>query len=321
MGGQQMYRRNPQAGRWIFSFEVTNPVSGLEISQPFTASVAFNSVRITAKFPDNAKKTLAQGVPVNVPVTVTNTGVVPLTYFADGRLDQTGQLNLAELSGVAQPIPLPVPAGVTPFWLVPPDASNITVSASADQPVNLDVFYQSGDPDHYSPANGNGATVKFDASPQVSVGLFAADVGQSGPFNGPAPAGSVSLTATAQAQLFDPAFDSTTGDIWTAGVISQQANAAMQARIRQHALQARPGAATPKLAPAKQDDGGSSSTPPTPTGPVVLNPGESTTITVTITPSAPVGTVVTGHAYIDTFSFFTDAGDELIDFPYAYTVG
>jgi subtilisin family serine protease len=319
MGGLQMYRRDPQAGRWIFSFEVTNPVSGLEISQPFTASVTFNSVKIRADFPDVVHRRLQAGVPVSVPVTITNTGVVALTYFADGRLDQTGQLNLIEGSGVPQPIPLPVPAGVVPFWLVPPDSTNLTVNATADQPVNLDVFYQSGDPDHYSPANGDGATVKFDASPQVSVGLFAADVGQSGPFNGPAPAGSVSLSATAQAQLFDPAFNSTTGDIWTAGVASEQASAAVQARLRQHALQARPGAVV-KLAPASADGSGSSA-PPTPTGPVVLNPGQSTTITVTITPSAPVGTIVTGHAYIDTFSFFTDAGDELIDFPYAYTVG
>jgi hypothetical protein len=42
---------------------------------------------------------------------------------------------------------------------------------------------------------------------------------------------------------------------------------------------------------------------------------------VRITPSAAAGTVVRGHVYIDDFNFFTGAGDELIDFPYAYTVG
>jgi subtilisin family serine protease len=323
MNGLQMFRRDPQAGRWIFSLEVTNPVSGLEISQPFTATVAFNTVDIKADFPDNAKRKLAAGVPVNIPVQVTNTGVVPLTFFADGRLDQTGQLNLAELSGAPAQIPLPVPANILPFWLVPPDSTQLAVTATADQPVNMDVFYQSGDPDHYSPANGNGSVVKFNAKQQVAVGLFVADIGQTGPFNGPAPSGTVSVSAAAQAQLFDPGFDSTTGDIWLAGVDSQQANTAMQARIKQHALSAmlKPGFPAKAANLAKAGSGSDSSTPPTPTGPVVLNPGETTTITVTITPSAPVGTVVTGHAYIDTFSFFTDGGDELIDFPYAYTVG
>ncbi len=107
----------------MFSFDVTNPVSGLELSQPFTATVAYNTVKVKANVPNNATTKLTAGVPVNVPVTITNTGAVPLTYFADGRLDQTGgDLPLAELSGSAGPLPLPVPAGVYPFWLVPTES-------------------------------------------------------------------------------------------------------------------------------------------------------------------------------------------------------
>ena len=55
-------------------------------------------------------------------------------------------------------------------------------------------------------------------------------------------------------------------------------------------------------------------------GPVYLQPGESATITVTITPSGAKGSVVTGHLYIDNFNFFTFDGDELIDLPYAYSI-
>jgi DNA-binding MarR family transcriptional regulator len=44
-------------------------------------------------------------------------------------------------------------------------------------------------------------------------------------------------------------------------------------------------------------------------------------ITVTITPAGPTGTVVRGQVYIDSYNFFTNGGDELIDLPYAYTVG
>jgi len=61
-------------------------------------------------------------------------------------------------------------------------------------------------------------------------------------------------------------------------------------------------------------------TPPPPTGPITLNPGETGTITVTITPSGDPGTVVRGTLYIDNFDFFTDGGDELVALPYAYTI-
>jgi len=61
-------------------------------------------------------------------------------------------------------------------------------------------------------------------------------------------------------------------------------------------------------------------TPPPPTGPITLNPGQTGTITVTITPSGASGTVVRGTLYIDNFDFFTDGGDELVALPYTYTI-
>ena len=60
---------------------------------------------------------------------------------------------------------------------------------------------------------------------------------------------------------------------------------------------------------------------PTGTGPITLFPGQSTTITVTITPTGAPHSLVRGHLYVDTFGFLTGSGDELIDLPYAYTVG
>jgi hypothetical protein len=55
--------------------------------------------------------------------------------------------------------------------------------------------------------------------------------------------------------------------------------------------------------------------------PLSLGPGESGTITLTITPSAPKGTVVRGFIGVDSFNLITDAGDELINIPYTYKVG
>jgi hypothetical protein len=320
-GGLQIYRRDPQAGTWVLSVDVTNPVSGLVLSAPFTAKVAYNTVRIQAQgLPDSPGTQLAAGTPVSVPVKITNTGNQPLTYFADGRLDTTGTIPLAELSG-SSTVPLPVPAGINPIWLDPTETQQLTLSVTADQPVNADFFYNSGEPDQYSPANGNGATVQVSAR-QVSPGIWVTDIGQTGPFGlAGAPAGTATLSAQARGNLFDPAVTSTTGDIWTEGVdpataASQAAAAQLRASARDifkllHGIRlAKP--AQPAAVPADN--------PPLATGPVTLAPGQSTTITVTITPAGASGSTVRGTLYIDDFNGLTDGGDELAAFPYTYRI-
>jgi hypothetical protein len=309
----QIYRRNPQAGRWLLSLDFTNPQSGLEVAQPFTGKVTFNSVKVSAKLPHGSS--LKAGQAVTVPVKVTNTGAAPLTNFADARLNTIGDLPLVELSGNATTT-LPVPAGVYPQWLVPTESRELTVQAAATQPVNLDFFYSSGEPEVYSSAQGNGAVVRVQA-PQVSPGLWAADIGQTGPFDGPAPAGTVSTAAVARGQLFDPAVTSSTGDFWQLGVGSgdEAALAALKAGAKagKYLAHATGSAASASASPdAAAADA---------TGPVILRPGQSATITVVITPGAAKGSTVKGHLYIDTVSQVTLGGDELIDLPYSYKVG
>lgn len=41
---------------------------------------------------------------------------------------------------------------------------------------------------------------------------------------------------------------------------------------------------------------------------------------VTITPTGARGTVVRGDLFVDSFDFFTEAGDELTNLPYHYTI-
>ena len=263
---------------------------------------------------------LTAGKAVNVPVKVTNTGLVPLTYFADGRLNTTGDIPLAELSGTPQPIDLPVAPGIAPRWQVPPDVTHFNVAAVATTGVNLDLFYTSGNPDVYAANVDNSATVNVDA-PQVSPGLWASDIGQTGPFDGPAPHGTFTISASARGQLFDPAVSSTTGDIWAAGV-DPGANSAVASLLRQGraaATEISEGTriTTSKAAAVSTEDAAT----PTGTGPITLFPGQSTTITVTITPTGAPHSLVRGHLYVDTFGFLTGSGDELIDLPYAYTIG
>jgi hypothetical protein len=66
--------------------------------------------------------------------------------------------------------------------------------------------------------------------------------------------------------------------------------------------------------------------PSTTASPVTINPGQTVTVNVTITPDAQAGTVVAGTLYVD--DFITDvppygqqAADEMTGIPYEYTVG
>jgi hypothetical protein len=60
--------------------------------------------------------------------------------------------------------------------------------------------------------------------------------------------------------------------------------------------------------------------------PVVLNPGQSITVNVTITPTGSPGTVVSGTLYVDDYLSAVapdgiPAGNEVAGLPYTYTVG
>ena len=65
--------------------------------------------------------------------------------------------------------------------------------------------------------------------------------------------------------------------------------------------------------------------PATTFSPVVINPGQSATVNVTITPCGSSGTVVNGTLYIDDFltnvpPYGQQGADELIGLPYSYTI-
>jgi hypothetical protein len=58
-----------------------------------------------------------------------------------------------------------------------------------------------------------------------------------------------------------------------------------------------------------------------PNSPLTLAPGQTGTITLTITPNAPKGKVVRGFVAVDTLNLATATADELTDVPYLYRVG
>jgi hypothetical protein len=60
--------------------------------------------------------------------------------------------------------------------------------------------------------------------------------------------------------------------------------------------------------------------------PVIVQPGQSTTLYLTMTPGAPSGALVSGTLYLDDASQVTQygtspSGDQLAALPYTYTVG
>jgi hypothetical protein len=304
--GIQDYVDTPMPGRWVLSLEISNPVSGEVTSSPFQVNITYNTVSVSAPgLPASPRTKLAAGVPITIPVTITDQSVKGLAYYLDARLDQVGTLTLAELSGNST-FPLPQPDTANPFWLVPSHVTSFSLTAAADQPVYADLEWLGGEPEIYTPAGSDDTTIDTATGTPLTPGPWFAHVGQTGPFPAPAPAGTVTVSATAAGELFDPAVTTPNGDFMALGVAGQSANTPKLdlATDIQRLIAQRHG--QDPFGPPQEE---SSPTPP-----------QTITITVTITPIAPKGTTVHGHLYIGAFDGVTLHGDELTDLPYAYTV-
>jgi hypothetical protein len=277
------YTLNPIPGTWTLAVDFAEPVVGDEISQPFSGSIQLNHVRVSAAgLPNSSHTALAAGTPVTVPVKVTNTGTAPEDFFADARLNSSTTLTLASLDQ-SQGLSLPLTVN-PPFWFVPSQTTSVSVAATASLPIQFDFGPNPGDPDLAS-STGTTATGSY-TSPggNLTAGVWFATPSEIGPYPGPAPAGTVSLSMNATTKAFDSAVTSSTGDVWLASL-----------------------------------------NPATTFSPITINPGQSATINVTITPSGASGTVHSGNVYIDDFiegvpPYGQQAGDELAALPYTYKV-
>jgi hypothetical protein len=278
------YTLEPTAGVWTLVVDFASPVAGDEVSQSFTGSIAFNATQAHATgLPDSASTTLASGVPVTVPVSITNNGAQAEDFFIDPRLDQSTTLALApfsQASGVSLPL-----TGGPPIWFVPTRASSVDVTATASLPIEFDYGPTQGDPDLVSNIGTSPSGSYTPSGGTLGNGFWAATPSEIGPYPSGAPTGTVSMAMEVQAQAFDNATTSDTGDLEPASI-----------------------------------------NPATTFSPIVINPGQTATVNVTITPSASAGTVVSGNLYIDDFMtnvppYGQQATDELSALPYEYTVG
>jgi hypothetical protein len=285
------YTLNPTAGTWTLVVVFAEPVVGDELSQSYSGNIAFNDVSASASgLPDSTGTKLAAGTPVTVPVTITNKGAAPEDFFVDPRLDTTASIELASLTpntGLSLPL-----KGNGGFWLVPTQTSSLSVSANATLPIMFDFSPNAGDPDIASSSLG-GASLCADTESAsytpsggtVATGVWSSFPSECGPYSAPAPAGTLNYV------------DMT--------------------------------AQTKRFDPAVTSGTGDlwlfSIHPATPFSPIVINPGQTAVIDVTITPAGASGTVVRGTLYVDDLvaavsPYGQQSGDEMAGLPYAYTI-
>jgi hypothetical protein len=282
---------DPTPGTWTLIVYV-GTVAGNEISQAFTGTVTLDQPDLTVSapaVPNHRDTKLAAGVPVTIPITVSNRGRATEDVFIDARLNTLAALTLTDQ---AEPDnfqwTLPLPCCDIPSWLVPNETTSVQVSANADVPVEFDFGPFNGDPDILSfPTGSNHAKGFYSAAPggMVTPGFWGAVPSEFGPYGaGGAPPGTATVSMVALAKAFDAAVTSSTGDFW------------LQSLNRS-----------------------------APFSPASVGPGQTVTINVTITPSGAPGTVVSGVLYVSTLAagvppYFIESGDEVVEIPYTYMI-
>ncbi len=289
-----LYHARPAPGQWVLALQWANPVSGLELKEPFTGTISFGKLPISSNLP--AGKKLTKGKAVTFQVTVHNSGKAPEAYFVDPRLNATVTLALPNQNANvnAASLTLPLAGSVAggppfPYYLVPTETSQISESLTGSAPVDFDSSYFPGDPDLEGTQSGNSAHVTF-SNAEVSPGLWSLNPSEIGPYNTTTGAPTVTAAATfsAVAKRFDRAVSSSTGDIVSAveGL----------------------------------------STLSTTQGAIYVPAGGSATITVTITPGGAHGSKHGGTLYVDDLTIagfggiFDDPNfDEIAAIPYSYT--
>jgi Subtilase family/Peptidase inhibitor I9 len=285
----QLAHYNPQPGRWKFVLLQNFISSGNQTSLPFTARVGFNSANISASdLPNSASlKLSASAKPVVASITVKNTGAITQLYFADARLDTETVTALPPQPGACSGKVVTLP-GYCALNFLPTQASIAAFVAHASVPITMDSQNSvgtgvgfTGSPDIYARSVGNDTVVALISEPEIPYSAWFSIPSEIGPY-GASGAPTASVSTSAFA-LMKP-FDA--------------------------AMSADSGDIWADLVLNTSTF-----------NPLVLGPGETGTIKVTITPDHTMsGKTVTGFIYVDTFNPVVTTGDEVVSLPYRYTV-
>ena len=290
-----LYAADPAAGTWELVLEWVQPGTGVRTAIPFTGSVEFDQVSVSSALPDAA----SAHVPTagdSYTVTVHNTGVAPMIVSPDARLTTSVALPLPDLQGVSATQPL---GGSGNEYYVPTETSSVSFDEVSTVPATFDASFAPGDPD---------------LAPTVA-----------------APGVTESWTPTASTLHYAPPGGVSAG-LWNV----------VQAEVGPYPSRGEPSGSETTTATATTlafDPAVTSSVPDTVRAiasgtefnPDYVPAGATTSMTITITPTASVGTTVTGTLFIDGLtegsqltgtigltSLFTS---DLAAIPYQYTVG
>lgn len=283
----QFFRRTPERGLWTVSLLTFAAVDGAHLSEPFTGNISFTPPAVTSSgLPDSPGTVLPAGQPVTATITVTNTGDIAKDYFADPRLNGQAHLTLLGTGVVGG-------TSYTKAQLSVPEPLPATVNPHWLVPTDtskLTVTAHSTLPITFDMNSDNNDPEELGVSSgNDSVATAKApELSPGQEWGAPDPTGPFSAAVTGTTKLVAVAttnpFDSAiTSSTGDAWALTINASARYT--------------------------------------PLTLAPGQSGTITLTITPNAPMGTVVSGFIAVDTFNKATSSGDELINIPYSYTVG
>jgi hypothetical protein len=275
----EAYRDHPAPGRWLFTIEAILALNGPSLSGTYTGHIGFDPPNSTTTgIPATTATVLPAGLPHSATITIVNTGVASEELTIDPRLAGIATVPLIPPEPVTNlPFPFPVDQPALNI-LVPPKTTSVTAQAVATQPVAFS--WGPFDPLAASTGSGNVATGTI-ADPEVANGYWYFEPAPVGPFTAPPPAGTVSLTFTAQTRAFDQTVSTSTGNLWASTV---DANA-------------------PPVTPA------------------VVEPGQSVTLTLTFTPTGASGDVVSGDVYVEDSCEVCFGSAEVVAIPYEYTIG
>ena len=216
--GMQFFARTPSAGRWTLVLALNAPLSGAQVREPFTGSIDFGSVPVSASgVPGSVGVTLAAGQPVTATIQVQNTGVRQKDFFVDARLASRSPQALVGTTPLT--VQLPLLAGqAAPTVVVPTDTDQLTIVAGASAPVLMHVAHVLNGPQVEGLTIGD-VSIATHGAPEVASGPWTAFPTEVGPFGGgPAPALPVSVAAVADTAPFDPAVSASSGDVWRRAV-------------------------------------------------------------------------------------------------------
>jgi hypothetical protein len=266
---------NPVPGRWTLDLTQINGIQSMLTSVPVSGRIRFDRAQVSATgLPDSNHK-LANGVPVTATIHIVNKGNSPAEYSIDPRLNEDTVISLNSVTPTSGA--LPIASFPWPLFVVPPFSSKLSIAASSTVPINFDSSPNFGYPDVLSVQRGTNAVVTLQA-PDIAASLWSCTPTEI--TTGLAVSTTYSCGADATTKAFDPAVDSSTGNIWSA----------LEGTTATY-------------------------------NPLVLLPGQSGNITVTITPNGSKGTNVSGFLAVETFNFLTDSSDQLVNLPYKYKIG